>query len=355
MQISNGVKEKVALISILANIALAGGKISVGIFSNSAAILAGGIDSFVDIFSSIISYVGIKISGKPADEKHPYGHYKFEVLGGAIITIIILATGVGIIYDAYQNFFEPEAVTINYLAFGVMIFAVLVNESMSRLKIYYGKKEGSVSLLSDGFHSRIDVYTSLAILIGLFLTKYWIYADAILALLIGVYIVKEAFSIGREAIGSLLDISAGEEIEAEIKSIAGNQNIEISSLKTQKKGSAVTANLEIKLPSNLSVEEATKTSDGLREKLIKEIENLQYIAIQIKSHKMETSFYKPEFGRGFGWQRKGRFSGGVKEAAGRGPSGFCICEKCGYKIIHQRGVPCSSLKCPTCNINLKRE
>ena len=348
-------KEKIAAISILANMALAAGKITVGVFSNSAAILAGGIDSFVDIFSSIIGYIGIKISGKPADEKHPYGHHKFEVLGGVIITVIIFATGVGIIYNAYKNLLGPTTITISYLAFGMMLFSVAVNEVMARLKIHYGKKESSVSLLSDGVHSRIDVYTSLAILIGLFLTKYWVYADAILALLMGVYIMKEAFSIGREAVSSLLDVSAGQKIDERIKSIAKEQNIEIHSLKTQKKGAAITANLEITLPNNLKVEEATKISDTLREKLMKKVESLQYVAIQIKSHKVETGFYKPGFGRGFGWQRRGRFAGEIKAATAKGPDGYCICEKCDYKTPHQRGVPCSNLKCPKCNIRLKRE
>ncbi len=348
-------KEKVAVISILANIILAVGKITVGIFSNSAAILAAGLDSFVDIFSSAISFIGIKISGKPADKEHPYGHYKFEVLGGVIITLIIFVTGVGIIYDAYNNFLEPAEIVINYLAFGVMIFSVLVNETMSRLKIYYGKKESSVSLLSDGVHSRIDVYTSLIILIGLFLTKYWIYADAVLAVLMGVYIIKEAFVIGKEAIGSLLDVSAGEEVEEKIKSIAERQKIEINNLKTQKKGSIITANLEIKLPNNLNVEDASKISNILRNRLIEEIENLQYVAIQITSHELETSFYQPDFGRGFGWQKKGKFKEKAKEISGKGPDGFCVCEQCGYKTIHQRGAPCSDLKCPTCNTNLKRE
>jgi cation diffusion facilitator family transporter len=348
-------KEKVAVISILANIILAVGKITVGIFSNSAAILAAGLDSFVDIFSSAISFIGIKISGKPADKEHPYGHYKFEVLGGVIITLIIFVTGVGIIYDAYNNFLEPVEIVINYLAFGVMIFSVLVNETMSRLKIYYGKKESSVSLLSDGIHSRIDVYTSLIILIGLFLTKYWIYADAVLAVLMGVYIIKEAFVIGKEAIGSLLDVSAGEEVEEKIKLIAKRQKIEINNLKTQKKGSIITANLEIKLPNNLNVEDASKISDILKKQLIEEIENLQYVAIQITSHDLETSFYQPDFGRGFGWQKKDKFKEKIKEGSGKGPDGFCVCEQCGYKTIHQRGTPCSDLKCPTCNINLKRE
>ncbi len=348
-------KGKIAAISILANMILAGGKITIGIFSNSTAILAAGLDSFADIFSSAISFIGIKMSGKPADEKHPYGHYKFEVLSGTIITIIIFITGAGIIYDALNNFFQPAEIEIGYLSFGIMIFSVLVNEIMSRLKLYYGKKENSVSLLSDGFHSRIDVYTSLAILAGLFLTKYWIYADSILALLMGVYIMKEAFSIGKEAVGSLLDVSAGEEIEGKIKAIVKAQNIEIENLKTQKKGSAITANLEIKLPSNLKVDEATKISENLRSGLMEGIDRLQYVAIQISSHQIETSFYQPAFGQGFGWQRRGKFTEEIKEARGQGPAGDCVCEKCGYKIPHERGIPCSNLKCPNCDINLKRE
>jgi len=348
-------KEKIASTSILANIFLAGGKIAVGVFSDSTAILAEGVHSFMDVFSSAVGYIGIRISKKPADSKHPYGHYKFEVLAGAIITIILLATGAGIIYEAYQNLLDPEKIKISYLAFGIMIFSAVVNELMARVKINYGKKENSISLLSDGFHSRVDVYASLAVFAGLFLTKYWIYTDSLLALLIGAYIIQKSFSLGKEAVDSLLDVSAGKEIEEKIRTIAKMQNIKISSLKTQKKGSAIIANLEIKLPSNLSVEGATKTSDNLREKLMKEIQSLSYVAIQIKSHEVETGFYKPAFGRGFGWQRRGRFKGEIEEARGGGPGGYCACPKCGYKILHERGIPCSTLKCPKCKINLIRE
>ncbi|MCK4805712.1 MAG: cation transporter, partial [Candidatus Pacebacteria bacterium] len=240
-------KEKVAVISILVNTVLAGCKITVGVFSNSAAILAEGVHSFMDILSSAIGYVGIKISQKPSDQKHPYGHYKFEVLAGTIITLILLATGVGIIYEAYQNFLDPEKIKISYLAFGVMIFSAVANEIMARIKIHFGKKENSISLLSDGIHSRVDVYISLAVLVGLFFTKYWIYSDSLLALLIGLYIIKESFLLGKEAVDCLLDVSADEEIEEKIELIAKTDNIEVSCLKTQKKGSAITANLEIKL------------------------------------------------------------------------------------------------------------
>jgi len=348
-------KEKIAATSILANVILAGSKLAIGFVAGSGAVFAEGLHSGMDILSSVISFFGIRIAKKPVDEKHPYGHYKFEVLAGLIITAILFLTGLFIAGEAIREFKNPSPIKVGYLALGVMLASAVVNEVMARLKIYYGKKENSVSLLSDGVHSRVDVYASSVVFAGLFLTKYWIYTDSFMALLVGLYIVKESFSLGREAVDSLLDVSAGEEIEEKIKAIAKMQSIEIDSLKTQKKGSAVTANLEIKLPSNLSVNEATKLSNNLRKKLIKEIESLSYVAIQIKSHELETGFYKPAFGRGFGWQRRGRFKGKVQKAEGRGPGGDCVCLKCGYKIPHQRGVPCSKFQCPNCKMSLERK
>lgn len=347
-------KEKVATISIFANVILAIGKLIAGFMAGSGAVFAEGLHSGMDILSSAISFVGIKISKKPVDEKHPYGHYKFEVLAGLLITIILFLTGLFIISESIREFKNPSHVNVGYLALGVMLASAIINEVMARLKIKYGKKENSVSLLSDGVHSRVDVFASLAVFVGLFLTDYWIYVDSVLALFVGLYIIKESFSLGKEAVDSLLDVSAGEETENEIRAIAGTEKIRIDSLKTQKKGSAVTANLEIELPSNLTVDEATKISNNLREKLIKKIERLQYVSIQITSHELETGFYKSGLGKGFGWQRKGKFQKEIKEASGQGPGGYCVCEKCGYKTEHQRGTPCSTLKCPNCDLNLQR-
>ncbi|MFA5249638.1 MAG: cation diffusion facilitator family transporter [Candidatus Paceibacterota bacterium] len=348
-------KEKISLIAIAANAILAGGKIIIGFISNSAAILAEGTHSLMDVFSSAIGYAGIIISKKPQDERHPYGHYKFEVLSGLLITLILFITGIWIIYEAYRGFSQPGKIIVDHLALGVMVISAAVNEIMARLKIHFGKKENSISLISDGIHSRVDVFASLAVLAGLLLARYWIYADAALALLIGIYIVKESFSLGKEAADSLLDVSAGPEIEKEIKSIAKSQNIDIVSLKTQKKGSVATANLEITLPKNLKVEEAEKISDALREALMAEIDNLRYVSIQISSHEVESGYYKPEFGKGFGWRKKGKFKNKIQGAEGKGPGGDCVCPQCGYKIRHEHGVPCSKLKCPNCKINLQRK
>ena len=347
-------KEKIAGLSIFVNFILGFGKILVGMLSGSASIFAEGLHSGMDVFSSFISFLGIRISKKPVDERHPYGHYKFEVLAGLVITLILFLTGAFIMFGAYREFNNPSLIEVSYLALGIMAFSTIVNEVIARIKMHYGKKENSVALLSDGVHSRVDVFTSIAVFAGLILSNYWIYADSILAFFIGLYIIKESFSLGKEATDSLLDVSAGEEVESKIKEIAKKQNIEISELKTQKKGSAITANIEIKIANKLSVEDATKISDKLKEKLVSEIKNLEYVAIQIKSHGVIDGYFnKPEpisnikFGRGLRWH-----AGSIER---NGSGGYCVCLKCGYKIMHERGVPCSSLECPKCKIKLERE
>jgi len=356
-------KQKIAIISIIVNIFLFISKIIVGLLSNSASILAEGVDSGVDIISSTISSIGIRIAEKPVDEKHPYGHYKFEVFSGLLITIMLFLTGMGVVYNSYKELFLFSEVKVGYLSLGVMLFSAIVNEIMARLKINYGKKEGSVSLISDGVHSKIDVWRSIAVLIGLVLTKYWIYADQIIALLVGLYIIRESFRLGREVTDSLLDVAADKEQEEEIKKIIQNNNVELVNLKTQKKGSVITANLVISLSGNINVQKATEITDKLKQELINNIKNLEYIAIQIDSGTIDvsSSYFEPRetifhsLNKGFGWQRKGKFQEIIEDAKDKDSEGFCVCSKCGYTEKHQKDFPCSTTKCSRCGAFLKRE
>ncbi len=353
-------KEIVGILAVLANLILAIGKILTGAISGAASIIADGINSATDIISSIIGFIGIKIAQKPADKEHPYGHGKAEVIAGFVITLIIFVSSLWIIYDAIKGFFLPQELSLSYIAFIVMAGSAIINLIMSQIKIHYGKKHNSYSLISDGLHSRIDLFVSVGIFISLFFIQYYSKIDSIIALFVGLYILKESIQLGKETTDSLIGVSAGDEIENKIKQTAKKENIEIQELKTQKRGSEITANLKIKLPDKLKVDKATGISEKLRKKLIQKITNLKYVAIQIQSHNIETGYHKPAFGfgKGYGWQRKGRFkqekSPESEKAKAAGPGGECICPKCNYKQKHKRGIPCATIKCPKCGTKMER-
>ena len=105
-------KEKIAGLSVIVNLFLAIGKVVIGLAIKSSAILAEGVHSGMDVFSSLISLFGIKVSQKPKDKEHPYGHYKFEVLSGLIITTLLFVAGIWTIYQAIQSFMNPNIIII---------------------------------------------------------------------------------------------------------------------------------------------------------------------------------------------------------------------------------------------------
>jgi len=284
-------KEKASIIAVIANFILALSKIAIGIISRSSAVIAEGVHSGMDIVSSAISFAGIRAAKKPVDKEHPYGHYKMEVIAGLVITIILLATSLWIIYEAVSNLFAPKEVLITTLTLGVMIFSAAVNEVMARIKIKAGKQHESMALIADGQHSRVDVLASVGVFIGLFLTRYWIHLDAVLALLIGIYILIESVSLGKKTTDSLLDVSAGEEIENKIKDVIEKQGIKLSELKTQRSGAAVFAELKISLDPGLKVDEASSITKRLQEKIQEEIPSVKYVVVQIESHKIREEAY----------------------------------------------------------------
>ena len=220
---------------------------------------------------------------------------------------------------------------------------------MSKIKITYGKKYDSIALITDGVHSKIDVLSSLGVLLGLVIIQYWHYMDALLAIIIGIYLLKESINLAKEINSSLIGKSADDQQEEKIRTIIKQQNIDLANLKTQKLGSILFAEITIKVDSKLSVKSAEKITKKLKNNLEKNIPELKYIVIQIKSLNIKESFYRNNnITKTIEW--KGKY--GEKKA---GPFGMCICPKCNYKIKHKRGFPCKMIKCPECGTRMERE
>ncbi len=300
-------KESVSIISIFANIFLGISKLVVGFMINSAALVADGIHSATDFVSSLGVYIGIKMGKKPADIEHPYGHYALETISGLGVVILLVISAVWIIYEGLGSIISKNVIQLGSIGIIVVVVSIFLNEAMARLKLKYGRKEESLALIADAGHSRADAISSVGVLAGLLIASlgsgYFLYADGLLAIFIGLYILKKSYSLGREVIDNLIGIR-DEKAEEIIKKYLQQKDISLTSLKTRKIGQITSAEITIKLDARLKVEEAEKVSKKLQKDLLERIKNLKYIVVQIESHKTRQGYIKPRWGKGFGFRQQ---------------------------------------------------
>lgn len=296
-------QKSVSILAILVNLLLAAGKIILGLAFNLTALIAEGIHSGLDIISSIVAFMGIKSAQKPVDKEHPYGYYRAESLAGFIVIILLAGSAVWILYEGITQLIHPEEPILSVWAIALMAVSVVLNEIMARLKFKVGHKFSSPALIADGEHSRADVIASLGVLVGILLIRFWTSADAIIAILIGFYILWEAWQLGREITDSLLDV-ADPEVEEQIREIVKTKNIDISELKSRKMGPATLADLKIKLEPKLKIEEATRLTDKLQNSILTKIEKLKSINITVETHEFQRGALKT-FGGGRLQYKKG--------------------------------------------------
>ncbi len=292
--------KSVSLISTLANLILAITKLVVGSIIGSLALTADGVHSGLDVFSSLITFWGIRLREKPADEKHPYGFWRAESLAGFLVTIFLIISAFWIIYESIGRFFGQKPIHLSFWALIVIAASFIFAELLARLKFFYGRKYKSIALVADAEHSRADALSSLAVLIGVVLSSYFEIADALVALGVGIYILYQAFEIGKEVTDSLLDV-ANKDVEKRIRKICQAHNLRISDLKTRKIGSYNLAEIKIKLPPDLKIKEAQEYLDTLEERLLKNIPELKQIIISLESYEeLNKNIILPWFGKKIG-------------------------------------------------------
>ncbi len=291
--------QSVSIVSTFVNLGLGISKLVFGFLTGSMALIADGLHSGLDVFSSFVSFLGLKIARKPVDEKHPYGHWRAENIAGFFVAILLAVSGIWILYEAVARVFEKEQVQLSVGAVAVVVISILFTEILARLKFYYGEKFRSLVLVADAEHSRADAISSIGVLVGFALVGYFNLADAVIAFLIGCYILYQAFQIGKEITDSLLDVK-NPQIEERIRKICLSHKIEISHLRTRKIGAFTLAEIKIKLPPKLKVEEVQKMTDVLEERLLANIPELKQIVISIESYEMARTVVLPKFGKKIG-------------------------------------------------------
>jgi len=261
-------KTSVARLSIFSNSLLIVLKLTVGLFSGSVSIISEAIHSFMDLLASFVAFFSVRISDTPADERHPYGHGKFENISGVVEALLIFIAAFWIIYEAVKKIVEPAEVEKIGFGFGVMLISSLVNFFVSRKLYKVARETDSLALEADALHLKTDVYTSAGVAVGLLLI--WVTGihllDPIVAILVALLILKESFELFYKAYAPLLDLALPPEDVANITAIIGKRctgEMSFHDLRTRKAGNYRYIDFHLNLDPEMKVREAHHICDQI--------------------------------------------------------------------------------------------
>ncbi|GAP22436.1 cation diffusion facilitator family transporter [Leptolinea tardivitalis] len=231
-------KTQAALSSVIAAVGLTTFKIIVGAVTGSLGILAEAAHSGLDLVAALVTFLAVRISGKPADEEHLYGHGKVENLSALFETLLLLATCAWIIYEAYQRLFvHPVEVEVSIWAFIVMAVSIIVDATRSRVLANAAKKHNSQALEADALHFSTDIWSSSVVIAGLGCVllannvkglDFLKHADAVAAVGVAFIVIYVSVELGIRTIKGLLDSAPDglvEKVTAVVKSVPGVSDV----------------------------------------------------------------------------------------------------------------------------------
>ncbi len=271
-------KENVSKLSILAISSLITIKVIASILTGSIAILADAVHSVIDLSGVVIGYIGIKVSNKPADDEHAFGHGKAEnIASGVIAGLIFMAAGI-IFYQAVDNLITGEVVELVTVGIIVTAASIVINVLVSRYAFKVARKEDSLALEATARDMFADVLSSIAVLVGLILVRFTEInmLDPIVAMLVAILIAITAYFTVKKSFGGLMDRRLPWVEEDAIISIIREHTAELAGfhkIRTRKAGSHRFIDFHLMLPKNSSLEEAHQMCDHLEEDIKSKLPN----------------------------------------------------------------------------------
>lgn len=260
-------KSSAALNSVFAAVFLTSLKVVVGIITGSLGILAEAAHSALDLVAALVTFFAVRLSDKPADEEHRYGHGKIENFSALIETVLLLITSAWIIYEAIQRlFFEDVEVDASFWAFLVMGISIFVDYNRSRMLKRAAQKHHSQALEADALHFSTDIWSSSVVIIGLIGVKLaeWISglaflskADALAAIVVAFIVIYVSLQMGKRTVLALLDTTPEKlpgEIKAAVEAVPGV--VECHRVRVRESGPYVFVDIHVALAGNPLLSEA---------------------------------------------------------------------------------------------------
>ena len=283
---------RVTLVGFAVNLVLSLAKLAAGVFGRSGAMVADAVHSFSDLATDVVVIVFARISAKPRDDGHDYGHGKYETLATILISMALGVVGVGILVNsigAVRSVLDGGVLPRpGLVALVAAVLSIAAKEILYRYTVREGRAIDSPSVVANAWHHRSDALSSLGTLVGIgcayFLGDKWRIADPIAALIVAVFIFKVAFDLIRTGVGELLEKSLPEETEREILRIVTLDPAvrEPHNLRTRRIGAAIAIEIHIRVDGAMTVARSHALSVGIERRLRERFGEGTMIAVHVE-------------------------------------------------------------------------
>ncbi|ERJ12648.1 cation diffusion facilitator family transporter [Haloplasma contractile] len=279
------VAEKGLRVSIITYILISIAKLIIGTIANSSALTADGLNNFTDVISSIALLIGIRIARKPADKNHVYGHLRAETIATLVASLIMMVLGASVVFDGGRNVINLEVTSPSILAAFTALGSSFILYFVYRYNRRIAKQVNSKGLMASSKDNLADSMVSLGSAIGIFATRLGFPVfDPIIAILIGLLIVKTGWEIFRDSIHHLTDGFDPEELDKINEVIKQIEPVEdVSDIKGRFHGNKIFLEITIKLNPYLSIDEGHDITEDIESILKKEFD-ISYVITHVEPY-----------------------------------------------------------------------
>ena len=283
---------KVTIVGGVVNAVLLLFKFVAGVIGHSSAMIADAVHSLSDFATDIVVLVFVRISGKPQDESHDYGHGKYETLATTCIGLALLAVAVGIIAGGAGKIAAwlrgDELVPPGMLALWAALVSIVLKEWTYRYTVAKAKKLNSQAMEANAWHHRSDAFSSLGTAVGIggaiLLGKRWAVLDPLASIVVGGFIVKVAVDLLKDGLGELLEKSLPAEDEDEILNIIASfpDVVDPHHLRTRRIGNRVAVEVHVRMDGNISLNESHARATDIERAIKDKLGDQTHVAIHVE-------------------------------------------------------------------------
>jgi len=230
--------------------------------------------SLSDSLTSVIVIFGAKISNKPPDKEHPFGHGRAELIASIIIGAILGFVGFEFAKQSISKLVNKEGVEYGVAAIWVIVISILVNELLAQYAFWIGRKTGNPSMKADGWHHRSDALSSVIILVGIFFANHFWWIDGILGFIVSVLLFYAAYEIIKDGINPLLGETPEEDLLSDLKTIANETSgmeTHLHHVHMHRYGQHMELTMHIKLPQETTLKNAHQIADDIEDAISKKL------------------------------------------------------------------------------------